>query len=103
MIIWSVIPLYVYFWSTNSVYQSHIIKFGTVIIQIIPLTFFSDHGMVETILLDDVSEVSLLCDHQVGEARVASGAYGGIFNTTSTCTNQEESNAVTKTTNCPLC
>ena len=44
-----------------------------------------------------------LSAHQVGEARAASGVYGGNFDKVSVCTTQEEANAVMKTNNCPLC
>ena len=44
-----------------------------------------------------------LISHQVGEACAASGLYGETFNKTSTCSNQEDADAVTKNTNCPIC
>ena len=47
--------------------------------------------------------ITLLTSHQVGEAQAASGVYGGTFDTISTCSNQEDANAVMKTTNCPIC
>ena len=47
--------------------------------------------------------MNTLAAHQVGEARAASGVYGGTFDKISTCSTQEEADAMMKTTNCPLC
>ena len=44
-----------------------------------------------------------LSSHQVGEARAASGVFGGTFDKISTCSTQEEANTVMKITDCPLC
>ena len=41
--------------------------------------------------------------HQGGEARAASGVFGGTFDKISTCSTQEEADAVMKTTDCPIC
>ena len=50
-----------------------------------------------------MGKVTNLSAHQVGEARAASGMYGGTFDKISSCSTQEEADAVMKTTNCPLC
>ena len=47
--------------------------------------------------------MTALSSHQVGEARAASGVFGGTFDKISTCSNQEEADAVMKTTDCHIC
>ena len=44
-----------------------------------------------------------LSSHQDGEPRAASGVFGGTFDKISTCSTQEEADAVMKTTDCPIC
>ena len=41
--------------------------------------------------------------HKVGGSRVASGVFGGTFDKPSTCTSQEDADAVLRTTNSPVC
>ena len=47
--------------------------------------------------------MNIISSHQVGETRAASGVFGGTFDKISTCSSQEEADAVMKTTNCSLC
>ena len=47
--------------------------------------------------------MNTLSSHQVGEDRVASGVFVGMFDKISTCSSQEDADAVMKITNYPLC
>ena len=44
-----------------------------------------------------------LSSSQVGEAQAVSGVFAGTFDKISTCSSQEEADAVMKTTDCSIC